>query len=210
MSTMPHKGTYSRGYLPHRDYPGALQAITFRLADSVPAKVIASWRSELSALLESADTKTADQAIRELHHRISRYEDTGHGACHLRNPEVAAILQNKLISSHLERYQLLAWCIMPNHVHVMIREIENHPLGIVVQGWKGGSAIEINRMLGRSGRLWNPDFHDRFIRDESHFYRCLSYIHQNPVKAGLCKAPEDWPFSSIGCGWDPSRSDREL
>lgn len=207
---MEHKGTYSRGYLPHRDYPGAIQAITFRLADSVPAKVISSWKSELSDLLDGADKDAADQAVSELHRRIARFEDAGHGACLLRNPEIAEILQLKLTAGHPERYQLLAWCIMPNHVHVMIREVETHPLGKVVQGWKGGSAIEINRQLGRSGRLWNLDFHDRFIRDESHYHRCLNYIHRNPVKAGLCEDPEDWSFSSIGSGWNSDESDREL
>ncbi len=201
---MEHKGTYSRGYLPHRDYPDSTQAITFRLADSVPKKVISDWKEELSVLLNSPEKEISDRASSELHRRIAKFEDAGHGACLLRKPEVATILQDKLISSHPHDYKLLAWCIMPNHVHVLVRLVKDHPLPVIVKQWKGGSAIQINRLLNQTGTLWQPDFYDRFIRDEAHFYRALNYIHQNPVKAGLCQTPEDWPFSSIGIQWKPS------
>ncbi len=66
----------------------------------------------------------------------------------------------------------------------------------VVQSWKRYSAHRINGCLGRTGTLWARDYFDRYIRDESHFNRALAYIRNNPVKAGLCAKPEDWPFSS--------------
>lgn len=200
---MPHRGTHSRGYLPHRDYHDSIQAITFRLADSLPRHVIDQWNRELRESLASTDEQLAKKAAIELHRRIARYEDASHGACHLREPEIASIVVEKLKSGHPADYRLIDWCVMPNHVHALIRLTGDKPLGEIVQAWKGGSAIRINRLLSRKGRFWARDFHDRFIRNEKHFHNACRYIHQNPVKAGLCGNPEDWPHSSIGSGWNP-------
>ena len=54
----------------------------------------------------------------------------------------------------------------------------------------------INRVLGRRGKLWQDDYWDRYIRDEAHYRKVVHYIESNPVKAGLVKTPEQWPFSS--------------
>ena len=85
---------------------------------------------------------------------------------------------------------------MPNHVHVLIKLLPDCSLSGIVQKWKGGSAMEINSMLKRNGTLWAVDYYDRTIRDEDHYYKCRSYIRNNPVKANLCEKPEDWEFSS--------------
>jgi len=191
------KGIYTRGYLPHWDFAKGLQAVTFRLADSVPASVIKSWKAEL------ADDPDDAKRERELHCRIARFEDAGHGACFLHRSNCASIIQSKLIDGHPARYRLLAWCVMPNHVHVLLKLAAQSSLGAVIRSWKGASAVEINRLLDRSGPLWQREYHDRFIRDLDHLYDCRAYIHHNPVKAGLCAQPEDWPFSSAGCGWNP-------
>ncbi len=81
------------------------------------------------------------------------------------------------------------WCIMPNHVHVMCALGEGSSLGEVIRSWKGASAIEINRLLDHAGHLWMADYFDRYIRDLEHFCDCRAYIHNNPVKAGLCQKP---------------------
>jgi REP element-mobilizing transposase RayT len=72
---------------------------------------------------------------------------------------------------------------------------------MVVQRWKGTTAVEINRLLGRTGTLWAPDYYDRYIRDMNHLHDSIAYIHRNPVKAGLCEKAEDWPFSSASVKW---------
>jgi hypothetical protein len=64
--------------------------------------------------------------------------------------------------------------------------------------WKIFSAREINRSLGIQGSLWAKDYHDRYIRDENHLANARAYIRNNPVKAGLCEKPKDWPWSSAG------------
>jgi len=95
-----------------------------------------------------------------------------------------------------EAYSLVAWVIMPNHVHVVVQMGDGSSLAEAVRLWKGRSARAINRDLGRRGALWQREYHDRFIRDQDHLAAAVAYVHSNPVTAGLCATPEDWPLSS--------------
>lgn len=190
------KGIYNRGYLPHWDFKGAVLAVTFRLADSVPSSLVAEWRAELASI--------SDETLREkeLHRRIARYEDAGHGEAVLGLPACAAVLQAKLTDGHGLGYKLIDWCIMPNHVHVLLKLENDSTLWEILKGWKGSGGLEINRVLARTGTLWQREYHDRLVRDMDHFHDCRVYIRGNPVKAGLCRTPEEWRFSSAGCGWE--------
>ncbi len=192
-ASRPHRAWHSRGYLPHFDHPGLVQSVTFRLVDSVPRDVIDGWRSELDlAGGESAD----DPRCVELRERIDRYADQGKGNCWLRVPDVADIVEDALLHFDGRRYLLLAWCVMPNHLHVLIETRDGFPLGDVVHSWKSFTAKKCNRRLGRKGGFWKLDYHDRFIRDANHLEKVTEYIEGNPVKVGLCKKPEEWPWSS--------------
>jgi len=186
-----HKGWYTHGYLPHFDADEIFQFITFRLHDSIPAALIEKWEQELNWHKSlAADSK---EAI-ELRKRIEKYLDSGKGACYLRDERIARLVQDALKCFDGERYRLIAWCIMPNHVHVLIQMMDE-PLIRVVKSWKSYTAHEANKILGRSGPFWMPDYFDRYIRNEEHFQATVTYILQNPVKAGLVDAPEKWPWS---------------
>ena len=104
---------YSRGYLPHCDRTGLLQSITFRLADSLPQEVLMQLELEVACVAEDR---------RELHRRklIEKYMNSGLGCCALKHPAVADIVQNSFFAFDGVKYRLIAWCIMPNHVHVLI------------------------------------------------------------------------------------------
>jgi hypothetical protein len=65
-----------------------------------------------------------------------------------------------------------------------------------VQNWKSLVVVAANRRLGRNGRFWQPDYWDRFMRNEEQRSKAIRYIENNPVKAKLCRVPEEWPFSS--------------
>lgn len=187
-----HKEWHSRGYLPHFDHPGMIQAITFRLFDSVPKRVIDQWRVQLKiAEHESAD----NHQYHILYSRIEKYSDLCEGACWLNNPKIAKFMQETLLHFDNQRYKLLAWCIMPNHIHALIKTIENFLLGNIIHSWKSFSAKKINEMLNRRGKVWMPEYHDRYIRNEEHYRAMEKYIAENPVKAGLCQNPEDWQWS---------------
>lgn len=187
------KGWHSRGYLPHLDATQLTQFVTFRLADSVPKMLIECWKQELET-----DTQYTTQSERAaaLQESVEQYADAGHGACHLQVPAIAQIVQKALRHFDGARYRLLAWCVMPNHVHVLLELAENgHSLPAIVHSWKSYTARQINKKLDRTGRLWMPDYFDRYIRDQAHLDACIHYIRQNPVKAGLVAAAEDWPWS---------------
>ena len=196
MPTPPNKGWHRRGYLPHLDVPNRRQAITFRLADSAPKKVIEKWKDELTHLPE-------EERNQQLHKLVARYEDTGMGACHLRDPQNAETVVAALKHFDPTRYHLLEWCIMPNHVHMLIDCRDTCTLEQIIRSWKNYTAREINARLGQSGQFWELDYYDRVIRDDDHLARARRYIHMNPVKAGLCEKPEDWPFSSAARSEEP-------
>jgi REP element-mobilizing transposase RayT len=180
-----HKGWHSRGYLPHFDQPGIIQGITFRLWDAMPKHVVQSLADEL-------DDET-DEIKRT---RIESYLNAGYGACYLREPRIGRLVENALLHFDDQRYRLMAWVVMPNHVHALVEQVEGYPLDTIIHSWKSFTAVEANRILGRSGRFWFPDYFDRYIRDERHFANAVRYINENPVAAGLVNEPEDWPFSS--------------
>jgi REP element-mobilizing transposase RayT len=190
-----HKSWHSRGYLPHFDHPGTIQYITFRLADSVPAEAINRWRDELDlAGNEPAD----DPRCTELLDRIEKYADAGMGNCWLRQPPLAKIVQNALLHFDSQRYNLIAWCVMPNHVHALIETRPGFPLGDIVHSWKSFTAKACNRILQRQAAFWMPDYFDRYIRNPNHLQAVITYIAENPVKAHLCPTPSDWPWSHAG------------
>jgi putative transposase len=177
------KGWYSRHYLPHFDQPGLVQAITFRLADSVPR-----------AILNRRDSLAPD--AQEDHALLLELLDRSLGGCALRNPEAAVCLEDALLFHDGVRYRLLAWVVMPNHVHALIETLPDVTLDRIVATWKSYSARKINAQLGRSGALWQSDYHDRYVRNEVHLERAVLYVHNNPVMAGLVTRPADWPWSS--------------
>jgi REP element-mobilizing transposase RayT len=178
------RGWHSRGYLPHYDIPGKVQMITYRLADAMPA----DKRHEWSQFLEIEDER--EQRI-----KIEEYLDAGRGECLLRRPEIAALVEENFLHFDGVRYHLLAWIVMPNHVHVLA-EITDMPMSVVVKNWKSYTAKAANRLLERNGTLWQEDYFDRYMRDEEHLRKAVRYIENNPVKAGLVKFPAEWMFSS--------------
>ncbi len=178
------RGWHSRGYLPHFDMPGLVQFINYRLDDAMPA----SLRHEWSALFE-----TRGDLKRQV--RIEDYLDRGRGSCLLRNFSAAAIVQENWLHFDGDAYRMLAWVVMPNHVH-LLAEIWQTPQAELVKDWKGFTARRINRVFNRRGKLWQDDYWDRYIRDEEHCRKVIRYIESNPVRARLVKSPEEWPFSS--------------
>jgi putative DNA methylase len=190
-SRQPPKNWFSRGYLPHFDHPGLIQSITFRLADSLPKEILDRWAGELKSFPETLRQKEHEK-------RIRNWLDQGHGACHLREPRIAMLVENALLHFDGERYHLMAWCVMPNHVHALIETIPGHALHDIVHSWKSFTATKANEWLGRQGAFWQREYHDRFIRDSKHLQQAVEYIEQNPVKAGLVEKADEWRFSSAG------------
>jgi type I restriction enzyme R subunit/putative DNA methylase len=198
------KEWYSRGYLPHRDAKQLLQAVTFRLADSLPQEKLTQLEAELLELPEN-------QRATRRREKIEHWLDAGMGCCALRHPKLAEQMRDSLQHFDGQRYRLIAWCIMPNHVHVLLETLT--PLAKIVQGWKSITARwalthneEFQLGIPDPKHLWMREYWDRFIRNDTHLENVVLYIHQNPVKAGLCQRAEEWPWSSAGTPTSPSAS----
>jgi len=95
---------------------------------------------------------------------------------------------------HGKRYELLAWVVMPNHIHALFKG--TMPLGKIVGDFKEYTAREANKLLSRRGQFWAQDYWDTFMRDAQHELKTKRYIENNPVKAFLARDPKDWPWSS--------------
>ena len=132
----------------------------------------------------------------ELRRRTEEYLDAGHGACWLRQPEVAALVEGALRHLDGERYRLLAWCVMPNHVHALIETRDGFPLADVLHSWKSFTSRKASKLVGRSGQFWQREYLDRYVRNAEHYQAVVAYIEENPVQAGLAKVKTEWPWSS--------------
>jgi putative transposase len=178
------RGWFENGYLPHRDEPGLVQFVTFRLADSLPAHLDHEWQP----LLQIEDKRAQ-------HIKLENYLDTGKGKCHLRNRRIAELTEEALFYFHQQWYELRAWVIMPNHVHVLFK-VGDIPLRRIVESWKSYTAKEANRILRKTGTFWQSGYWDTYIRDPEHERRTIRYIEHNPLKANLVKMAHDWQWSS--------------
>jgi REP element-mobilizing transposase RayT len=176
-----HKGWRSRGYLPHFDAPDLVQHIVFRLADSLPAAI----RNEIAQRPKDDRVRAVDAAL-----------DQGYGRRDLVMPKLASLVQQTLLHLDGEHYSLLAWCVMPNHVHALAEIHSGQRLDRVVHSWKSFTAHQANRLLGRTGAFWAPEYFDRYMRDSDQLAATMAYIEENPARAGLCREPTAWPYSS--------------
>ena len=181
-----------RGRLPHWEKDSATYFITFRLADSLPQSVLDRIESERQSIMATAAqlrrALSSDERRRIQHLStpvIERFLDSGAGACHLQNFAIAEEVANALRYFDEKRYRLFAWCIMPNHVHVVARLFPGNTLAAVLHSWKSFSAKHANRILRSHGVFWQREYYDHLIRDDEEYERAVHYVSENPAKAKL-------------------------
>jgi len=124
------------------------------------------------------------------------------GSCMLRDAAIATIVRDALCHFDDQRYHLHAWCIMPNHVHVVVTPWGAHTLSEILHSWKSYTAHAINKQRGVRGEVWERESFDHLVRSSESLGRFIAYVDNNPVEAGLCSEPGKWPYSSTGakCG----------
>jgi REP element-mobilizing transposase RayT len=228
----------SRGYVPHFEAGNAIQHVTFRLADSLPKEALERVEWELDLLEKEERQVESRQAgawrsktpmgqagawrsqSQERRMRIEELMDAGLGSCLLKEPEFARLVEGALKHFDSVRYRLMAWVVMPNHVHVLFERMAPWTMAKVVWSWKAWTGRKILEELKRrkaglelndpisqraklelggpslGGPIWFREYWDRFVRNERHLHNVVDYIHQNPVKAGLVSRAEEWQWSS--------------
>ena len=182
-----------RRNLPHWLPEGRTIFLTWRLFGSLPVG--------LQKRTTNASNRTAGERFRAVDKALDRALD---GPFWLKDPLIASCVVNALRKgeSDLNYYKLLAYVVMPNHVHALLTpKVEVSKL---MNGLKGTTALAANKILNRTGKpFWQDESFDHWLRRDESFPRFISYIERNPVTAKLVARPEDWLWSSAGC--NPSR-----
>ncbi len=208
MSNLAYQFFYRRR-LPHYQPPGATFFITFRLAGSLPQEVIQQLVAEarrideqLARILDVQERER--QAYREQRRMFGKWDkllDTSTTGPHwLKQADIAAQLADSLHQRDQRVYDLHAFCIMPNHAHVICHPLLKsdgayHALSSMLHSLKRYTAEEGNRLLGRTGIFWQHENYDHAVRNEAEWRRIIRYVVGNPVAAGLVERAADWKWS---------------
>lgn len=221
---------YYRRHLPHWQPVAATLFVTFRLAGSLPQPVIDSLRdvreSELQKTKRLADSarqrreEHADER-RAFARWDSALDRSVAGPRWLADAAIATIVDEALYFRDAKLYELLAFCIMPNHVHLVcaplpvgrsatpahvgadptISAAQVHSLSSILQSLKAHTAREANAVLGRHGAFWQEESYDHVVRDAEELERVVNYVTSNPVKAGLVASWQDWRWTYCKPEW---------
>jgi|GEM_PF-9953 len=196
--------------LPHWQQDIVLCFVTWRLADALPQSVLDELEEKKTAWLKASEhrsgsgdtpvpgidthTHIGDKSVpspsaRDFYARLTAEEENalnaGHGSCLLRDPRFARCVETALLHDDGARYDLVAYAVMPNHVHVLVSLKPETTLEAVIRSWKGVSARAINQAQGKTGTVWQANYWDRLIRNRRHYEYVRDYILNNPAHARL-------------------------
>ena len=210
--------TVTRRNLPHWYMPGASHFVTYRLHGSLPQSALRELHTRKEALLNRKPQPGVSPAqYRELVHKqlfalYDQWLDRDRNSS-LGDARVAATIRSNLQHHNGSKYHLIAYCVMPNHVHVLFQPIDadagkltgeppvttasigehsdaQSPLARIMHSMKSYTAHEANKILQRTGVFWQAESYDHWVRDDDELERIVDYIRANPVKAGLVERPE--------------------
>jgi putative transposase len=198
---------YYRRKLPHRQPRGAEYFVTFRLSGSLPGKVINDLKLRRDKVLNMRlENQDPDQLKRKIERLLfKKYESILDGAESgpqwLKKKHIAGIVSKAIHYRDAREYDLYAYCIMSNHVHMVFRHLEHanklksYPVTFTLQNLKSYTALMANRELKRTGEFWHAESYDHIIRNKKELARVISYTLNNPVKAEIVDHWKDWEFS---------------
>jgi putative transposase len=192
---MEHQLFHKR-HLPHLHPSEGIFFITYRLADSMPAEISRAlaeeFRHENSAMPIVFGKQTYFMTFDEF---LDTYDTPKN---YLSTPEIALISMEAIHFLAKKHYQLICFCIMPNHVHLLIKLKEGAPdLSDIMHSLKRFTARKSNLFLKGKGAFWTHESYDRLVRNERELRNVINYILNNPVKAGLTDKWNNWPYTYL-------------
>lgn len=216
MDTDQH--TFYRRNLPHILPPKSCFFVTFRLYGSLPFRVLDRFIREKEKALANIPKSLSFQDYQQQKYNLEKYffawfdsllHKTKYGPTWLAQIPIANIVVQQLFTHDNVRYTLRAYCLMPNHVHILLDDIRNttitpknergttimYPLTDVLRLVKGSTATLCNRALGRHSTFWEHESYDHVVRNGSEYDRIVEYIIKNPVKAGLVDDWQKWSYT---------------
>lgn len=215
-------GLFRRRRLPHWDVEDATYFVTTCLAGSIPAQGLTrlqEYRKQLERRPKPNDVTLEEWETHKHKLMFARFDeivDTQPAVRHLENPKAASEVESALRHFAGERYDLLAYVVIPSHFHWVFharapwvqtfdgnaivgqafQPAKRAPRERIMQSAKGFSARQCNRLLGLRGEFWQHESYDHVVRDEEEMFRIIEYVENNPVKAGLVTRPDEWQWSS--------------
>lgn len=197
--------------LPHKLPLGNKFFITTRLVDSVPQSVIQQFELEQKIAIKFIEENHLSPDDRKIQigkqwkrnfANFDKYLDTNMEGNHwMKQDEIAKIVSDTLHYWDKKRYDLVAFTIMSNHIHLVIDtwDTENYveTVTTIMQSIKRHTARQSNILLNREGQFWQRESYDHLIRNEREFKNIINYTAQNSVEAGLVKDWRDYPYTFI-------------
>jgi REP element-mobilizing transposase RayT len=205
---------FTRRHLPHWIPEETAVFVTWRLAGSLPPQEVVGWdrpspfvvchgSPKHSCLTDDTNRSSVPRFFLQEDQRLDRVRS---GPAWLQDSRVACVVVNALLYGEAVRqfYLLHAWVVMPNHVHAIFQPYTAMPT--VMRWLKGRTSRMANQILGRTGTpFWQDESFDHWVRSAEELQDLIGYVEDNPVKAGLVEAREQWRWSSAGRVTDDKR-----
>ena len=183
------KRHFHKRNLPHLYYNEGIYFITYRLYDSIHPDEL----KNLQKLINKYKKLNPDEKEKVFKKYDSLLDKPANKIQYLKQPQIREICKKAIHYYDNKEYKLICYCIMPNHVHLVIDLINNkRMLGDILGSVKKYSARRANKVLGKKGKFWQKESFDRLVRDERELYYVIRYVLMNPVNAGLVKNWKEW------------------
>jgi REP element-mobilizing transposase RayT len=212
---MENNKIFYRRNLPHYQPDNSIYFVTFRLVNSLPKSAIEFIKREFKSQLKILNNNNSGVNLQKKIYLLqNKYfgkfdnllNNNNKGSFWLKQDNIALIVSNAIHFYDEKKYLLFAFCIMPNHVHILFKIEQNQRVPLqneksdyivtkILQDLKKFTAREANKLLGRSGQFWHHESYDHVVRNDNELENVYYYILQNPVKAGLVKSWKDWKWS---------------
>ncbi len=177
---------FHRRNLPHLYYNEGMYFVTYRLKNSIHSDVL----KRLHLPLQNLNTTKFNEIFKEYDSILDKSSNAVH---YLNQPEIMEICKSSLHYYDGKEYKLICYCIMPNHIHIVLELISNERyIGDIIGSIKKYSARRANNVLHKKGAFWQAESFDRLIRDETELYFIIKYVLLNPVNAGLIENWREW------------------
>jgi len=213
MSSKTEYRFFYKRNLPHIQPVDAVFFISYRLAFSLPVafyRKLQTYRQEFEnklklqeKLMSESKSKMCNNFNKKIFNLTDKFIANYIGSPQwLKNHQVANVIVENLFKWDDIRYELLCYCIMPNHVHILIKPLlkeEREPFSLarIMQAHKGYTASQSNKILKRRGQFWQYESYDHYVRDYEELLRIVRYILYNPVKAGFVNDHEKWQYNYV-------------
>ena len=217
---MSEGGVFYRRNLPHIHPKDGMFFITFRLAGSLPQRVLKALREEKESRIKALEKRLSGKELFREKYRLEslffgKYDGlldrASEGPQWLKEIHLARIVVDKIHDLDGKRYRLISYCVMSNHVHLLIDTMGhdeiavtnvsgktlNYPVTDCLRLLKGSTARWCNLELKRNGAFWHKESYDHYVRDEEELARIIQYVLNNPVKAHLVKDWQEWKLSYL-------------